>query len=101
MYRCYLLRDGRIAKAENLEVKTLTDAIVTGRKLLVEQPVAKNYTGIEIWQAASLLYSDMNDRDAPPDAESRLLIDQDNEASPHLGVDCAEAAPPARDRVSG
>ncbi len=58
MYRCYLLREGRIVKAENLDVATLDNAIVAGRELLAAQAPSRGFNGIEIWHAASLLYSE-------------------------------------------
>jgi hypothetical protein len=57
MYRCYLLRDGRIVKAENLDVATLEEAIVAGRRLLAEQSRDRIFSGIEIWFGTAMLYA--------------------------------------------
>jgi hypothetical protein len=58
MYRCYLLRDGRIVKAENLDVATLDQAIAAGRRLLADQPRDRIFSGIEIWHGTTMLYAD-------------------------------------------
>jgi hypothetical protein len=58
MYRCYLVRAGRIAMGDDLNVDTFDEAIARGRKLLAAQPEAENFSGIEIWHRARLLYSD-------------------------------------------
>jgi hypothetical protein len=58
MYRCYLIRDGRIARGDDFDVRTLWKAKALGRKLFALQPQTDNFSGIEIWQGASLLYSD-------------------------------------------
>jgi hypothetical protein len=58
MYRCYLVRAGRIAMGDDLDVDTLDEAIACGCRLLAAQPEAENFSGIEIWARASLLYSD-------------------------------------------
>jgi hypothetical protein len=56
MYRCYLIRDGRIAVGEDLDADTLDRAVAQGRRLLAAQQDAENFRGIEIWQGRSLLY---------------------------------------------
>ncbi|MDR3531044.1 MAG: hypothetical protein P4L90_10895 [Rhodopila sp.] len=58
MYRCYLIRAGRIAIGDAVNVETLNKAIAHGRRLLAAQPQAEAFTGIEIWRGTSLLYSD-------------------------------------------
>jgi hypothetical protein len=58
MYRCYLVRAGRIAMGYDLDVGILDEAIACGRRLLAAQPEAENFSGIEIWCRTSLLYSD-------------------------------------------
>jgi hypothetical protein len=57
MYRCYLIRDGRIARGDDFDVRTLWKAKALGRELFASQPQTDNFSGIEIWQGASLLYS--------------------------------------------
>jgi len=58
MYRCYFIRDGRIARGNDFDVRTLRKAKALGRKLFALQSQTDNFSGIEIWQGASLLYSD-------------------------------------------
>jgi hypothetical protein len=58
MYRCYLVRAGRIAMGNDLNVDTFDEAIARGYKLLAAQPEAENFSGVEIWHRARLLYSD-------------------------------------------
>jgi len=58
MHRCYILRQGRIVKAEYLDAATLDDVIVAARELLSAQAPSRGFDGIEIWRGASLLYSD-------------------------------------------
>jgi hypothetical protein len=58
MYRCYLVRDGRIVMGDDLNVDTFDEAIARGRQLLAAQPDAEEFSGIEIWHRAKLLYSD-------------------------------------------
>jgi hypothetical protein len=72
MFRCYLLRDGRIAKAENLDAATLGQAVTIARRLLQEQPHDRGLSGIEIWDGAAMLYSDTADLGETADpAETR------------------------------
>ena len=56
MYRCYLVRDKRIAMGVDLDVDTLDGAVAQGHRLLGAQPETENFSGIEIWQGTSLLY---------------------------------------------
>jgi hypothetical protein len=58
MYRCYLIHDGRIARAEEFTAENLEDAIAQGRALLVADRAATDGSGIEIWQRSSLLYTE-------------------------------------------
>jgi hypothetical protein len=58
MYRCYLIRDSRIALADDFNVATLEMATVLGRELLAAQPKKANFSGIEVWKGAVLLHSD-------------------------------------------
>jgi hypothetical protein len=63
MYRCYLIRNGHIAMGEDLCVETPDEAMDQGRRLLAAQPKGENFSGIEIWRGATLLYYDRNTRD--------------------------------------
>lgn len=58
MYRCYLIQNSRIAKAVELAVATLEEAIAQGRALLAVGAGTSGDSGIEVWQQANLLYSD-------------------------------------------
>jgi hypothetical protein len=56
MFRCYLTRSGHIVASEDLDVLTLSEAIIAGYKLLEERPATDALDGIEIWQGRLLLY---------------------------------------------
>jgi hypothetical protein len=56
MYRCYLMRGGRIVASEDLDVPTLREAILVGYEIFEKKSAADNVDGIEIWQDRSLLY---------------------------------------------
>jgi hypothetical protein len=56
MYRCYLTRGGQIVASEDLDVPTLSEAIIVGYKILEDRPATDNLDGIEIWQDRALLY---------------------------------------------
>jgi hypothetical protein len=56
MFRCYLTRGGQIIASEELNVLTLSEAIIAGYKILEERPATDTLDGIEIWQDRSLLY---------------------------------------------
>jgi hypothetical protein len=56
MYRCYLTRGGQIVASEDLDVPTLSEAIIAGYNMLDERPAPDNLDGIEIWQDRALLY---------------------------------------------
>jgi hypothetical protein len=58
MYRCYLVRAGRIAVGCDLDADTIDEAITRGRRLLAAQPESDHFSGIEIWHRARLLHSD-------------------------------------------
>jgi hypothetical protein len=58
MYRCYLVRAGRIAVGYDLNADTIDEAIALGRRLLAAQPESEHFSGVEIWHRARLLYSD-------------------------------------------
>ncbi len=58
MYRCYLLRAGRIVKADNLDVATLEQAIIAGRSMLADQPMDKSFSGFEIWHGTAMLHAE-------------------------------------------
>ncbi|HYZ23334.1 MAG TPA: hypothetical protein VE690_14375 [Rhodopila sp.] len=58
MYRCYVIHNGRIARAEELSAIDLDEAVTQGRALLAADPQTTTESGIEIWHRADLLYSD-------------------------------------------
>jgi hypothetical protein len=58
MYRCYIIHNGCIARAEELSATDLDEAVTKGRALLAADPVTTPESGIEIWYRADLLYSD-------------------------------------------
>ena len=58
MYRCYLIHQGRITKAEELASATLAEAVAEGQALLQTDAGTRPDSGIEIWHHASCLYSD-------------------------------------------
>jgi hypothetical protein len=64
MYRCYLLRNGRIVRGDNLDVETLDKAIADGFRLLAMGERSGPFSGMEIWRGASLLYSNIAYADA-------------------------------------
>ena len=45
MYRCYLIRNSRIAIGDDLDVETLGEAITGSRRLLALQPEAEGFSG--------------------------------------------------------
>ena len=57
MYRCYLLRNGRIAFGQIIEANSLEDTITASHDLLKQQPPTENFTGIEVWRGADFLYA--------------------------------------------
>lgn len=58
MYRCYFIRNGRIAAGEDLEADSVDEAVLAGRQRLTTHPQAASFSGIEIWCGASILHSD-------------------------------------------
>jgi len=58
MYRCYLIRNGRIARGDYLDAATLEQAVAEGRLLMAMQSRCGPFSGMEIWCGASLVYSD-------------------------------------------
>src|SRR3954452_16128154 len=58
MYRCYLIRNGRIVRGDYLDVATLEKAVAEARRLMAMQSRCGPFSGIEIWSGASLVYSD-------------------------------------------
>jgi hypothetical protein len=56
MFRCYLTRGGQIVASEDLDVPTLSEAIIAGYTILENWSATDNLDGIEIWQDRSLLY---------------------------------------------
>jgi hypothetical protein len=56
MYRCDLVRNGRVELRENLETVALDQAIAAGHKLLNSRHPTENFDGIEIWDGGKLVY---------------------------------------------
>ncbi len=56
MYRCYLIRNGRIALGDDAE--TLAGALEYGRRQIASQPASGPFSGMEIWRGGSLVYND-------------------------------------------
>jgi hypothetical protein len=55
MYRCYLIRNGRIVWGENLDSPTADDAKAAARALWMSHPDSNDLTGIEVWKGATLV----------------------------------------------
>nr|WP_294504520.1 hypothetical protein [uncultured Rhodopila sp.] len=58
MYRCYLIRNGRIALGDDVDVDTLANALAHGRHLMASRSAGGTFSGMEIWSGGTLLYSD-------------------------------------------
>ncbi len=58
MYRCYLIRNGRIALGDDADVDTLANALAHARRLMASPSAGGTFSGMEIWNGATLLYSD-------------------------------------------
>jgi hypothetical protein len=58
MYRCYLIRNGRIVRGDYLDGATLEKAVADARRLMAMQSRFGPFSGIEIWCGDSLVYSD-------------------------------------------
>jgi DNA-binding XRE family transcriptional regulator len=58
MYRCYLLRNGRVAWAEDLDCHTTDEARACAQALLKSLPQGDGSTGIEVWKGATLVHRD-------------------------------------------
>jgi hypothetical protein len=73
MYRCYLIRKGRIALGDDADGKTLAEALAHGRRLIASQSPGGTFSGFEIWDGASMVYGDTayaNDADPAVAIES-------------------------------
>jgi hypothetical protein len=58
MYRCYLIRNGRIAWGEYLDSPTTDEAKASARALWMSHPNGNGFTGIEVWKGATLVHRD-------------------------------------------
>jgi hypothetical protein len=58
MYRCYLIRNGRIAWGEDLDCDTTDDAKAGARALWISRPDSNSFTGLEVWKGATLVHLD-------------------------------------------
>jgi hypothetical protein len=56
MYRCYLLRAGRIGRRGDVDIESLDMAIVDCRSMLAMKPASEGFDGFEIWEGRSLIY---------------------------------------------
>jgi hypothetical protein len=56
MYRCYLIRNGRIVWGENHDCHTTEEAKASARTLLMSHPHCNSFTGIEVWKGTTLVY---------------------------------------------
>jgi hypothetical protein len=58
LYRCYLIRNGRIELGYDINSKRLADVIAHGHAILEAQPQSDSFSGIEIWCGESRVYGD-------------------------------------------
>jgi hypothetical protein len=63
MYRCYLIRNGRIAWGEYIDFPTTEEAKLGARALWKSHPEGNSFTGIEVWKGATLVYGDEDHAD--------------------------------------
>jgi hypothetical protein len=70
MYRCYLIRNGRIARGDDVDVDTLASALTHARSLMASRSAGGMFSGMEIWSGGTLVYSDTGyaGESAPPAA---------------------------------
>lgn len=58
MYRCYLIRNGRIARGEDIDSPALDEAIAVARAMFGG--------GFEVWRGGALLHSERSDEMIDP-----------------------------------
>jgi hypothetical protein len=58
LYRCYLIRNGRIELGYDINSESLADAISRGHAILKMQPQSASFNGIEIWRGESRVHGD-------------------------------------------
>jgi hypothetical protein len=58
VYRCYLIRNGRIGLSYDICLERLADAVAEGHMILMMQPGSAGFSGIEIWCGGSRVYGD-------------------------------------------
>jgi hypothetical protein len=56
MYRCYLIRAGRIAWGEYLDCNTTDEARAGARALWMSHPQSNGFAGIEVWLGATMVH---------------------------------------------
>jgi hypothetical protein len=56
IYRCYVVKSGRIIAGEDIDAATLGEAIAAGFKMIAERADAHLIDGFEIWQGWSFRY---------------------------------------------
>jgi hypothetical protein len=58
LYRCYLIRNGRIDLGYDINAERLADALAHGHAILTMQPRSTDFSGIEIWYGEFRVYED-------------------------------------------
>ncbi|MEA2736787.1 MAG: hypothetical protein QOH05_94 [Acetobacteraceae bacterium] len=66
MYRCYMIRAGRIAMRVDPDVDDIEVAVLRCRLLLTMQAGDEGFGGFEVWRGVSLVYQEMLATDAGP-----------------------------------
>jgi hypothetical protein len=59
MYRCYILRDGRIHMRVEPDLAGVDEAIVCCRTILATHEERETLNGFEVWCGVSLVYSEI------------------------------------------
>jgi hypothetical protein len=58
LYRCYLIRNGRIELGYDINLERRTDVIAHGYETITRQPQSASFGGIEIWSGEFRVYGD-------------------------------------------
>jgi hypothetical protein len=58
VYRCYLIRNGRIESGYDIYSERLSDAVAQGQAIIMMQAQPASFSGIEIWCGESRVYGD-------------------------------------------
>ena len=59
MYRCYILRDGRIQMRVDPDLPDIDEAIVCCRTILGMHEEREQLNGFEVWRGVSLIYREV------------------------------------------